>query len=96
MTDRRIERAWFKQYQRDGIYHYIEVVGGRGKTKDGYQVVINFLNETPIIETRHNFVNDPSGLTGTWCRYEVSEPITEEEFQGAMDRALSNPNTKVA
>jgi hypothetical protein len=96
MTKRRIERAFFKQYQRNGLYHYIEVVGGEGKTKDGYQIVLNFLNDVPRIETRHNFVHDPSGLTGTWCRYEVSESITEDEYHEAMQRALSNPNTKVA
>lgn len=89
-------RSWFKQYQRNNIYHYIEVMDGDGKTKDGYQVVINFLNSVPQIETRHNFVYDPSGLTGTWCRYEVSEPIAEEEFQAAMNRALSHPEVKVA
>ena len=96
MSKKKIERAWFKQYQRDGHYHYIEVVGGEGKTKHGYQVVINFLNSVPQIETRHNFIYDPSGLTGTWCRYEVSEEITEDEFQEAMDRALSHPEAKVA
>lgn len=96
MKARKIERAWFKQLQRDDIYHYIEVVGGEGKTKDGYQLIVNFLNEVPQIETRHNFVYDPSGLTETWCRYEVAEPITEEEFTRAMNLALSNPEAKVA
>jgi|AntRauTorckE5430_2_1112549.scaffolds.fasta_scaffold50144_1 hypothetical protein len=91
-----IKRAWFKQHQRKDIYHYIEVVGGEGKTKDDYQVVINFLNSVPRIDTWYNFVHDASGLTGTWCRYEVSEPVTEAEFQSAMNRALSHPEVKVA
>lgn len=96
MSKKKIERAWFKQYQRDGLYHYIEVVGGPGKIKGGYQIVINFLNDVPRIDTLHNYINDPSGLTGTWCRYEVSEPISEEEFQLAMNSALSHPEVKVA
>lgn len=96
MSKNKIERAWFKQYQRDGLYHYIEVVGGPGKTKEGYQIVINFLNDVPWIDTLHNYISDPSGLTGTWCRYEVSESITEGEFQAAMNRAFSHPELKVA
>jgi len=31
---------YFKRHQRDGIYHFIKVVGGPSKTRDGYQEVI--------------------------------------------------------
>lgn len=78
---------YFKRFQRDGIYHYIKVVGGPGKTIDGYQEVINFLNDTPIIHLQRNYEQDPSGLTGTWCNYEVGEPITEEEYKEAYQKA---------
>ncbi len=90
-----IQRTWFKHYQRDGIYHYVEVVGGPGKTKNGYQIVVNFLNDIPMLETWHNFKDDPSGLTGTWCRYEVSTPISEDEFQEALQRALDHPRVMI-
>ena len=96
MNKFKTERAWFKQHQRNDTYHYIEVIGGTSKTKNGYQIVINFLNEAPRIDTLQNFVNDPSGLTGTWCRCEVSELIIEEKFQEAMNLALSHPKAKVA
>ncbi len=78
-----------------GIYHYLEVVGGPGKTQDGYQIVINFLNDAPVLDTWHNYKKDTSGLTGTWCRYEVSTPISEDEFQEALQRALNHPGVQI-
>lgn len=53
---------YFKRHQRDDIYHFIKVVGGPGKTKNGYQEVINFLNYTPIVRVEKNYETDPSGL----------------------------------
>uniref|UniRef100_UPI001C628A80 hypothetical protein n=1 Tax=Rufibacter sp. XAAS-G3-1 TaxID=2729134 RepID=UPI001C628A80 len=75
---------------------YYEVHGGDGKTKDGYQVVINFLNpEFPIISVEHNYITDTSGLTGTWCQFEVGEPITESEFKEAYRKAVEHPKVSI-
>ena len=79
-----MEIAYFKRPQRDKIYHYYKVFGGPGKTKEGYQEVINFLNDTPIISIEHNNNKD---LTGTWCQYEVGEPINKEEYEEAYNLA---------
>jgi hypothetical protein len=84
--------AYFKRPQRDGIYHYYKVYGGPGKTRDGYQEVINFLNEKPMLFIEHNYTAD-NGLTGTWCTYEVGEPITEDEYQQAYERATGGDFT---
>ncbi len=89
MLNRQIRVDYFKRHQRDGIYHYIKVVGGPGKTWDGYQEEINFLNEVPIIQLIQNYVCDPSGLTGTWCSFEVGEPISKAEYQQAYEMATS-------
>jgi hypothetical protein len=86
---------YFKRHQRDDIYHYYEVHGGPGKTKNGYQVVLNFLSDFPVISIEHNYIADPSGLTGTWCQYEVGEPISKEEYQAAYERAVNHPGIKV-
>ncbi|MEM6338393.1 MAG: hypothetical protein AAF673_00495 [Pseudomonadota bacterium] len=80
---------YFKRYQRDSIYHYIKVVGGPGRTKDGFQEVINFLNNTPIINLQINYEADPSGLTGSWCNWEIGERITKSEYDEAYKRATS-------
>lgn len=79
--------AYFKRRQKETTYHYYKVVGGSGKTKNGYQEVLNFLNDTPIVTIEHNYVCDPSGLTGTWCQYEVGEPISKEEYEEAYKLA---------
>ena len=91
----RLQRSWFKHHQRDGIYHYYEVVGGPGKTSGGYEIVINLLNDVPRLEMRHNFLTDPSGLTGTWCKYAIATSISETEFREAMERALDHPLIRV-
>ncbi|MEZ5045267.1 MAG: hypothetical protein R2828_35560 [Saprospiraceae bacterium] len=83
------KKAWFKRHQEDGIYHYYEVYGGEGKTEQGFQVVINFLNDTPMIMVEHN---DTSCLTGTWCTYEVGIAISEEEYSKAYQKALEHPD----
>ena len=80
---------YFKRFQGDGIYHYFKVYGGPGKTRDGYQEVLNFLNDVPIISVERNYVTDPYGLTGTWCNFEVGEPITSEEYAQAYARATA-------
>lgn len=90
-TKPRIQKAWFKRHQENGIYHYFEVYDGDGKTRDGYQVVLNFLNDVPIIQVEHNYDIDPSGLTGTWCTYEVGIPISEDEYQEAYQKAVNHP-----
>ena len=87
--------AWFKRYQREEIYHYYEVHGGPGKTKDGYVVAVRFLCTPPSISVEHNYEHDPSGLTGTWCHYEASEPITEAEFRRAYQWALNDPHVVI-
>ena len=86
---------FFKRHQRDGVYHYFEVHGGPGKTKNGYKKVINFLNPYPIIHVEHNYVNDPSGLTGTWCEFEVGIPISKEEYNKAFEKAINHPDCKI-
>jgi hypothetical protein len=86
---------YFKRPQRDGIYHFYEVYGGPGKTQKGKQIVINFLNEEPIIAVEHNYVHDLSGLTGTWCTFEVGIPISREEYLVAFNQAIDNPKTKI-
>ncbi len=91
-----METAYFKRHQKDDLYNYYAVYGGPGKTKNGYLIGISFLNEAfPIIFTEHNYINDPSGLTGTWCQYEVGEPISKEEYQQMFDRASSHPDVKI-
>jgi hypothetical protein len=82
-----MEIAYFKRHQRDNIYHYYKVFGGPGKTRDGYQEVLNFLNPEPIIAMEHNYVSDPSGLTGTWCQYEVGLRISKQEYDAAYQLA---------
>lgn len=79
--------AYFKRRQRDD-FHYYKVYGGPGKTREGYQEVINFLTPIPIITVEHNFTAD-NGLTGTWCTYETGEPITAEEYETAYQRAIA-------
>jgi hypothetical protein len=64
----------------DGKYHYYEVHGGSGKIKEGYQIVVNFLNDCPIIQMEYNYHRDSTGLSGTWCTYEVGIPISQEEY----------------
>jgi hypothetical protein len=94
-TKPSVQIAWFKRPQENGIYHYYEVHGGAGKTKEGYQVVINFLNDVPIIQVEHN---DSSGLTsliGTWCTYEVGIPISEEEYRKAYEQAMNHPGVLI-
>lgn len=82
-----MEITYFKRLQRDNIYHYFKVFGGPGKTRAGYQEVLNFLNPEPIISVECNYVTDPSGLTGTWCQYEVGEPISKQEYDAAYKLA---------
>jgi hypothetical protein len=85
-----LTRSWFKRQQGEGEYHYYEVTGGPGK--DGYQQVINFLNEAPIISIEYN---ESGSLTGTWCTYEVGESITEDEYRKAYHRALDHPDVLI-
>ncbi|GLU56441.1 hypothetical protein Dfri01_59020 [Dyadobacter frigoris] len=94
-----MEIAYFKRHQRGDIFHYYKVFGGNGKTKDGYQEVVNFLGDIPMIFIEHNYPYDPSNpdkkfdLTGTWCTYEVGLPISKEEYQEAYDKATSGEFT---
>lgn len=90
-----MQPAYFKKHQRNGIYHYYEVHGGPGKTKDGYQLVVNLLNDSPIISVEHNYEFDRSGLTGTWCTYEVAIPITREEFMAVYNEALEHQGVSI-
>lgn len=87
------EIAYFKRRQRSG-YHYYKVFGGPGKTPEGYQEVINFLNSQPMISIEHNYSAD-HGLTGTWCTYEVGEPISRADYDAAYERATSGKFTIV-
>lgn len=90
------EIAFFKRHQEGEVFHYYKVFGGDGKTRDGYQEVINFLNDQPIISIEHNHPFDPSdperkfNLTGTWCTYEVGISISEQEYQQAYQKAVAN------
>jgi len=86
---REAERVWFKRYQRGKIYNYYEVVGGPGKTPNGYVIAVQFLSAPPRITVQHNFEHDRSGLTGSWCHYEASERISESEYLEALNRAVS-------
>lgn len=89
------DKAWFKRYQRDGIYNFYEVHGGPGKTPEGYLVAVRFLSDPPSITVEHNFEVDSSGLTGTWCHYEASERISEQEYRQAYERALDHPEVRI-
>ena len=80
---------FFRRHQGDNIYRYTKVYGGPGKTKEGYQEVLNFLNPEPIISIERNYISDASGLTGTWCNYEVAEQISEQEYNEAFKRATA-------
>ncbi|MEM6737219.1 MAG: hypothetical protein AAF620_14235 [Bacteroidota bacterium] len=80
---------YFKRFQRDKIYRYMKVFGGPGKTINGYQEVLNFLNDDPIIHIERNYEKDPYGLTGTWCNWEASEMISEDEYNKAYQRVTS-------
>lgn len=91
MNKTSIQINYFKRHQRDNIFHYYEVHGGPGKT-GGYQVVINLLNDFPIISIEHNNVDDP---TGTWCQFEVGIPIPMEEYAEAYEKAVSNPKCQI-
>lgn len=77
---------YFKRPQLPGIYMYFEVHGGPGKNATGFQIVINFNNKIPLIDVEHNI---KGSLTGTWCQFEVGEPISKEEYQEAWSRATS-------
>ncbi|WP_169315772.1 hypothetical protein [Haliscomenobacter hydrossis] len=46
-----------------------------------------FLSDPPAIEVEHN-----DGLTVNWCLYEIGEPITEEEYRQAFEKALDHPD----
>lgn len=81
-----MEIAYFKRHQ-ESDFHYYKVVGGSGKNKDGYQEVINFLNEEPIISIEHN---TEGSLVGSWCTYEVGISITEKEYMLAYNRAIES------
>jgi hypothetical protein len=78
---------YFKREQEKGIYNYVRVVGGPGKTPMGYQETICFLNEEPLIIYE---ANDLTKLVGTWCNFEVAEPIEESEYKAAFMRATEN------
>ena len=86
-----MEKTWFKKHQRAGIFHYYEVYGGAGRTENGYQVVVNFLNDFPIICTEHNYQSDPYGISGTWLTYAEGIPIAEEEYKQAYQQAIAHP-----
>lgn len=96
-----MEIAYFKRHQEDGIYNFYKVFGGDGKTKNGYQEVINFLSDEPIIYVDHNNPYDPENpekkfnLIGTWCTYEVGEPISKEEYNEAYQKATDNDKFQI-
>ena len=82
-------RHWFKQHQRDGIYNYYEVFGGPRKARNGYEIVVDFLNDEPRIDVNYNYERDPCGIEGTWNRFTYATPITQEEYDVAYQRALA-------
>ena len=96
-----MEIAFFKRLQHDNVFHYYKVFGGPGKTVDGYQEVINFLNEKPIISIEHNLPFDKNKpeqhfeITGTWCTYEVGMQITEQEYIEAFKKATTNTDFSI-
>ena len=94
MKRKRLQKAWFKRHQKDEIYNYYEVTGTASPERnyDAYQQIISFLSDRPSISVRHNQPNDP---TGTWCLWEVAEPITEEEYKDALSRALDHPDVMI-
>lgn len=77
---------FFKRKQGQS-FHYYKVIGGSGKTENGYQIVINLLNKDPIISLKHNNTND---LTGTWCLFEAGTPISAEEYTEVFKRVINN------
>lgn len=90
-----MEVAYFKREQSKGIFNFYKVFGGAGKTKIGYQEVVSFLNDKPIIFVEHNYPYDPAHpnkpfeLIGTWDTYEVGIPISKEEYDLAYTKATS-------
>lgn len=80
-----MEVHYFKRPQHYGLFNYYRVVGGPGKNKQGYQEMISFLADTPLIVVERN--EDSNGLTGTWCTHEVGIPITKEEWDEAYKLA---------
>lgn len=74
-------------------YNYYKVFGGPGKTYNGYQEVVVFLNDKPIISVEHNDpfdplnTNKPFELIGTWDTYEVGIPISKAEYELAYKKA---------
>lgn len=89
------EINYFKRHQRDGIYNYYEVHGGPGRTINGKKIMLCFLNDVPLIAVEHNYVADTSGLTGTWCEFEVGVPISKEEYQTQYKKASEHPDVKI-
>ncbi len=87
-------KAWFKRHQKDGIYNYYEVTGvdSPERNYEAYEQGISLLAERPSIWIKHNSPNDP---TGTWCHWEASEPITEEEYRQAYKKALNHPDVVI-
>jgi hypothetical protein len=84
--------AYFKRLQGDNIYNYYKVYGGPGKTRDGYQEVISFLDPKPTIYIDHNYTaND--GLSSTWQTFEAGEPINQNEYEEAYARATEGDFT---
>jgi hypothetical protein len=86
---------YFRRPQRNGIQHYYQVYGGPGKTEHGYQIVVNFLNDHPIIAIEQNCIDGRFSVTGTWDTFETGERITKEEFMVAFRKASGDPNVKV-
>ncbi|MEC3881842.1 hypothetical protein [Parapedobacter sp. 10938] len=91
-----METAYFKRRQAGKLYNYFKVVGGPGKTQNGYQEVVSFLNDKPLIFVEHNlpynplYPDRPFELLGTWDIYEVGLPISKEEYEDAYRMATSN------
>lgn len=94
MGRKKLKKAWFKRHQKDGIYNYYEVNGvdTPEKNYDAYVQGISFLADIPSIWITHNRPDDP---TGTWCHWEVSEPITQKEYEEAYQKALNHPEVRM-
>lgn len=85
-----VQPQYFKRHQRYGTYNYYEVHCNETKRcNTGYQIVVCFLNDYPMISVEHN---SKENGTGTWDTLEVGEPILAEEFKAVYDIALENKN----
>ena len=81
-----METAYFKVPQSYGMFLYYKVIGGTGKTVEGYMEEIDFLPKNPVISILHNNIFSEKG---TWTIYKTEIPISKDEYNSAFVEAMS-------